>query len=121
MHKVGKPSGNWLCRKVCRERDGRPAGGPRWWGESPTVSPVAERQNAKKLAQRKQPRQAEGSTPVSAGTGRPMSVEAILQLQAFAGNAAVAELLERQSRPRVEPPSPSDAAETRPPQSSGAP
>src|ERR1700731_5051853 len=35
-----------------------------------------------------------------------MSVEAIMQLQAFAGNAAVAELLERQSRPPMASPSP---------------
>ena len=41
-----------------------------------------------------------------------MSVEAILQLQAFAGNAAVAELVERQSRPSMESPSPLAGGQT---------
>jgi hypothetical protein len=70
------------------------------------VSPVAAKQNVKKPVERKQPRQAEGSQHGPADSSRPMSVEAILQLQAFAGNAAVAELLERQSRPPMESASP---------------
>ena len=70
------------------------------------MSPVAAKQNVKKPAERKQPRQAEGLQHGPAASTGPMSVEAILQLQAFAGNAAVAELLERQSRLPMESASP---------------